>query len=101
MLWRKNRKDIQKLEAEVKELHKQVKKLESENHQLSGQVTVFKAARDFMNLLFYKIPACVIITDNKGRIMKASQQIQDLIETRESELVGKYTVEICARVDVE
>ena len=99
MLWRKSRKDIRKYEAEVKELHKQIKKLESENHQLSGQVTIFKAARDFMNLLFYKIPSCVLITDDKGRIMKASQHMQELIETRESELVGKYTVEICTRVD--
>lgn len=99
MLWRKPKNDVRKLEAEVKELHKHIKKLESQNHQLSGQVTIFKAARDFMNLLFYKIPACVIITDNKGRIMKASQHMQDLIETPESELVGKYTVEICTRVD--
>ena len=99
MLWSKDKKDIRTLETEVKELRKQVKKLESHNHQLSGQVTVFKAARDFMNLLFYKIPACVIITDNKGRIMKASQHMQDLIETPESALVGKYTVDICSRVD--
>ncbi len=99
MLWRKSRKDIRKYEAEVKELHKQIKKLESENRQLSGQVTIFKAARDFMNLLFYKIPACVLITDDKGRIMKASQHLQDLIDIRESALVGKYTVEICTRVD--
>jgi PAS domain S-box-containing protein len=99
MLWRTGKKDIRGLEAEIKELRKQVKTLESQNHQLSGQVTVFKAARDFMNLLFYKIPACIIITDNKGRIMKANQHMQDLIETPESALVGKYTVEICARVD--
>lgn len=99
MLWRKGKKDVRELETEIKELRKQVKKLENQNHQLSGQVTVFKAARDFMNLLFYKIPACIIISDNKGRIMKANQHMQDLIETPESALVGKYTVEICTRVD--
>lgn len=99
MLWRRNTKDIRELEAEVKELQKHVKQLESQNRQLSGQVTIFKAARDFMNLLFYRIPACVLITDDKGRIMKASQQMQDLIEMKESTLVGKYTVEISARVD--
>jgi PAS domain S-box-containing protein len=99
MLWRKSTKNIRKLEAEVKELYKQIKKLESQNQQLSGQVTIYKSARDFMNLLFYKIPTCVLITDDKGRIMKANQHMQDLIETRESALVGKYTVEICTRVD--
>jgi len=99
MLWRKDTQDIRQLKAEIKDLQKHLKKIESENRQLSGQVTIFKAARDFMNLLFYKIPACVLITDDKGRIMKASQQMQDLIDTRESALTGKYTVEICARVD--
>jgi PAS domain S-box-containing protein len=99
MLWRKSTKDIHTLEAEIKDLQKHIKQLESQNRQLSGQVTIFKAARDFMNLLFYKIPACVLITDDKGRIMKASQQMQDLIEFQEAELVGKYTVEICAKVD--
>ena len=99
MLWRRNTKDIRELEAEVKELQKHIKQLESQNQQLSGQVTIFKAARDFMNLLFYRIPACVLITDDRGRIMKASQHMQDLIEIQESALVGKYTVEISARVD--
>ena len=99
MLWRRNTKDIRTLEAEVKELQKHIKQLESQNRQLSGQVTIFKAARDFMNLLFYKIPACVLITDDKGRIMKASQRMQDLIKFQESELVGKYTVGISARID--
>ena len=99
MLWRREIRDIRKLEAEIKELQKQIKQLESQNRQLSGQVTIFKAARDFMNLLFYRIPACVLITDDRGRIMKASQRMQDLIEVPESALVGKYTVEISARVD--
>ena len=99
MLWRRDTKDIRKLEAEIKELQKHIKQLESQNRQLSGQVTIFKAARDFMNLLFYRIPACVLITDDRGRIMKASQRMQDLIEVPESALVGKYTVEISARVD--
>jgi len=99
MLWRKNNKNVRELETEIKKLQKNLKQLESQNQQLSGQVTIFKAARDFMNLLFYKIPACVMVTDDKGRIMKASQQMQDLISYPESELVGKYTVEISARVD--
>ena len=99
MLWRKGTKNIRDLEAELRELRKEIKKLESENSRLSGQVTIYKAARDFMNLLFYKIPACVMVTDDKGRIMKASQHMQDLMDTPESALVGKYTNEICARVD--
>jgi PAS domain S-box-containing protein len=99
MLWRKGEKDIRNLEAELSELRKDIKKLESENSRLSGQVTIYKAARDFMNLLFYRIPACVMVTDDKGRIMKVSQHLQDLIDTPEFSLVGKYTNEICARVD--
>jgi len=99
MPWRRRTKDIRELEAEVAQLQAQVKQLESENRQLSGQVTIYKAARDFMNLLFYAIPACVLVTDDKGRIMKASQRMQDLIGFTETELVGKQTVEISARTD--
>ncbi len=97
MLWRKDSKDIRALETRIKILETHVKKIESENRQLSGQVTIFKAARDFMNLLFYSLPACVVITDDKGRIMKVNQCMQDLIGFSEPELVGKHTVEITAR----
>jgi PAS domain S-box-containing protein len=98
MLWRRKNQDTRELETHIKELRQQVKQLESEKRQLSGQVTIFKAARDFMNLLFYRIPASVIIADDKGRIMKVSQKLQDMIGYTEPELVGKYTVELSTRV---
>jgi len=99
MPWRKRSGDKRELEAEIKNLQAHVKRLEGENRQLSGQVAVFKAARDFMGMLLSRIPACVMITDDKGRIIKASQRMQDLIGFREPELVGKHTVEISARTE--
>jgi|GEM_PF-1096546 len=99
MLWRKNRKNTREMEIELKHLQAHIKQLESENRQLSGQVTIFKAARDFMNLLFYSTPACVLIADDKGRIIKVNRRMQDLIGFTESELVGKHTVEITARTE--
>ncbi len=97
MFWRKSSTDIHEMEMKIKSLQTNLKQLESENRQLSGQVTIFKAARDYMNLLFYGIPACVLITDDKGRIIKANRRMQNLIGFTESELAGKHTVEITAR----
>jgi PAS domain S-box-containing protein len=97
MLWRKNSNDTRELAAEIKNLQSNLKRLESENRQLSGQVAIFKSARDFMNLLFYGTPACVLITDDKGHIIKANRRMQDLIGFTDAELVGKHTVEITAR----
>lgn len=97
MLWRKRSQNTDAIEKEINGLQTKLKQLESENRQLSGQVSIFKAARDFMNLLFYSIPACVLMTDDKGRIIKASRRMQDLIGFTEPELMGKHTVEITAR----
>jgi len=96
MLWRTGSKNRRETEVEIENLQTNLKQLESQNRQLSGQVVIFKAARDFMNLLFYSIPACVLMTDDKGRIIKVNRRMQELIGFTESELAGKHTVEITA-----